>query len=154
MVLFWIYLHTRVKTKLLSRNYQEFYVWKCEFCEKWDFENVNFVKNESLKMWILSKMIISKCEFFDKLRIFALVWHCRIWRKIRPIFWLNPTVCNGPNPTFTVCFLFSFVSFFSPNECAKLRIHNDYYAKRNSSNSGTFRIPFQFWKEVSKFPMS
>ena len=23
---------------------------KCEFCEKWDFENVNFVKNEILEM--------------------------------------------------------------------------------------------------------
>ena len=28
---------------------------KREFCEKWDFENVNFVKSEILKMWILSK---------------------------------------------------------------------------------------------------
>ena len=30
-------------------------IWcsKCEFCEKWDFQNVNFVKNEILKMWIL-----------------------------------------------------------------------------------------------------
>ena len=25
---------------------------KCEFCEKWDFKNVNSVKNEILKMWI------------------------------------------------------------------------------------------------------
>ena len=25
---------------------------KCEFCEKWDFEIVNCVKNEILKMWI------------------------------------------------------------------------------------------------------
>ena len=68
---------------------------KCEFCEKWGFENmnfvkneisemwilskrgienVNFVKNEILKMWILSKMIFSKCEFLDTLRIFAPVW--------------------------------------------------------------------------------
>ena len=35
---------------------------KCEFCEK-DFENVNFVKNEILKMWILSKMKIQNYEF-------------------------------------------------------------------------------------------
>ena len=31
-------------------------LWKCEFCKKWDFENVNFVKNYTLKMWILSKI--------------------------------------------------------------------------------------------------
>ena len=28
---------------------------KCEFIEKWHFENVNFVKNETLKLWILWK---------------------------------------------------------------------------------------------------
>ena len=28
---------------------------KCELCQKWDFQNVNFVKNE-----------ISKCEFWEK----------------------------------------------------------------------------------------
>ena len=48
--------------------------WKCEFCEKWDFEIVNLVKNVILKMcilsknvilkmWILSKMGFWKCEF-------------------------------------------------------------------------------------------
>ena len=26
---------------------------KCEFCEKWNLEIVNFVKNETLKLWIL-----------------------------------------------------------------------------------------------------
>ena len=56
----------------------------CEFCQKWDFENVNFVKNDALKMWILTKMGFWNCEFcekwdvqkvifFDKLRIFASV---------------------------------------------------------------------------------
>ena len=47
--------------------------WKCEFYEKWDFENLNFVKNEILKMWILRKVRFSKCEFLDELRIFAPV---------------------------------------------------------------------------------
>ena len=32
---------------------------KCEFCPKWDFHNVNFVKNENLKMWITGKMRFS-----------------------------------------------------------------------------------------------
>ena len=57
-------------------------LWNCEFCGKWNFENVNFVenkilkmwifgKNETLKLWILWKVRFSKCEFLDKLRIFA-----------------------------------------------------------------------------------
>ena len=80
-------VHTGAKNNFLSRNYPEYDVWKmwilwkiglwkCEFCEKWDFENVNlvkneilkilnFVKNEILKMWILWKMRRSKCEFSD-----------------------------------------------------------------------------------------
>ena len=40
---------------------------KCEFWQKWDFENVNFVKNEILETWILSKMGFSKCESRQKL---------------------------------------------------------------------------------------
>ena len=47
--------------------------WKCEFCEKWDFDNVNFVKSEILKMWIWWKVTFSKCEFLDELRIFVPV---------------------------------------------------------------------------------
>ena len=39
---------------------------KCEFCEKWEFEIVNFVKNEVLKMWILWKMRFWKCDFCEK----------------------------------------------------------------------------------------
>ena len=39
---------------------------KCEFCQKWDFEIVNFVKNVILKMWILRKMRFWKCEFCKK----------------------------------------------------------------------------------------
>ena len=41
-------------------------LWKCEFCENWDFGNVNFVKIEILEMWILSKMRHRKCEFRGK----------------------------------------------------------------------------------------
>ena len=44
------FTHTGEKTTYLSRNYQEFDVETCEFCEKIDSENVNFVKNETLKM--------------------------------------------------------------------------------------------------------
>ena len=59
----WLKIHTGAKTNILSRNYQEFDVWKCEFCEKmklwkcefcenWDFKNVNFVKSHIFKLWI------------------------------------------------------------------------------------------------------
>ena len=34
---------------------------KCEFCEKWDFENLNFVKDDVLKMWIFWNMIFWRC---------------------------------------------------------------------------------------------
>ena len=32
----------------------------------WDFENMNFVENRTLKMWILWKMRFQKCEFCEK----------------------------------------------------------------------------------------
>ena len=38
----------------------------CEFCQKCDFQNVNFVKNVIFKMWILTKMRLWKCEFCQK----------------------------------------------------------------------------------------
>ena len=41
---------------------------KCDFCEKWDFEIMNFVKHEILKIWILWKNF---SKFLYKLRIFA-----------------------------------------------------------------------------------
>ena len=40
-------------------------LWNSEFCEKWNFKNVNFVKNDILKLWILSKMRLWKCEFCE-----------------------------------------------------------------------------------------
>ena len=57
-------------------------LWKlrfqnCEFCEKWDFRYVNFVKNEISEMWILEKFGFSMCEFLDKMWIFAPVWNDR-----------------------------------------------------------------------------
>ena len=61
-----------------STFYPDFMFEKCEFCGKRgpksvsfvkceNFEIVNFVKNEFLKMWILSKMnLFKKCEFCQK----------------------------------------------------------------------------------------
>ena len=40
---------------------------KYELCEKWDFENVNFMQNETFKMWILSKNEIFKVRIFGYL---------------------------------------------------------------------------------------
>ena len=48
-----------------------------EFCEKWEFEIVNFLKYVTLKMWILSKMRLWKCEF------------CKIWYLQNVTFWMN-----------------------------------------------------------------
>ena len=45
---------------------QKIRLWKCEFWQKWEFDNVNFVKNDIFKMWISSKLVISKCEFCQK----------------------------------------------------------------------------------------
>ena len=39
---------------------------KWEFCGKWDFRDVNFVKNEVSEMWTLWKMRFQECEFCDK----------------------------------------------------------------------------------------
>ena len=50
------------------------WLWKCEFCEKWDFENVNFVKSEIFTMWTLWKVRFSQCDFLKKWGFFAPVW--------------------------------------------------------------------------------
>ena len=39
--------------------------WKCEFCHKSNFQNVNFVKNDILKIWILRSVRFWKCEFCE-----------------------------------------------------------------------------------------
>ena len=52
-------------------------LWKCEFCEKCYFQNVNFVKIETLNMWILLKMWFSECEF------------CKNWNFQNVNFWMN-----------------------------------------------------------------
>ena len=66
--------HTGAKT----RYSVEFDAWKMWILQKkkgvpkmW-----LFVKNEILKMWILSKMRFWKCEFLDYLRNFALLCFC------------------------------------------------------------------------------
>ena len=51
--------------------------WNCEFCEIWDFENVNCVKNETLKLWILSKIRFWNCGF------------CKKWQFQNVNFWIN-----------------------------------------------------------------
>ena len=65
---------------------------KYEMCEKWDFQIVNFVKNdisklwilwkkEFLKLWILWKIRFLNCEFCEKNKILKL-WifsEMRVW---------------------------------------------------------------------------
>ena len=57
----------------------------CEFCENWDFQNVNFVKIEISKMWILWKLGVLKYDFLDQTWIFASVWFC-IWILVLKIY--------------------------------------------------------------------
>ena len=63
-------------------------LWQCEFCEKWDFEyvnffekwdfeKVNFVENENLKLWILWKMRFSNGDFCQKMGF----WKCELGEK-------------------------------------------------------------------------
>ena len=40
-------------------------IWKYDFCENCDFENAILVKNVILKVWILLKMRFRKCEFLE-----------------------------------------------------------------------------------------
>ena len=54
------------KTQLFIQKILGISFEKCECCEKWDFENVNFVNNESLKLWISWKIRFWKCEFCEK----------------------------------------------------------------------------------------
>ena len=62
------------KPTFYPENYQELDVWKCEFCEKWGFKIVNYVKNDIFKNVNFVKSEFSKCDFLDKLRIFAPVY--------------------------------------------------------------------------------
>jgi len=64
---------------------------KCEFCEKLDFEIVNFVTNETLRVWILSKMRFWKCEFCQKM----IFWNVNFW-----INWGFLPQCATPSFTY------------------------------------------------------
>ena len=81
----WIYEKRALKMWILTNlrffktvNLWRMRLWNCEFCQKWDFEIVNFIKkwdyeNENFvkneQFW--------KREFWDKLRIFTLMWISR-----------------------------------------------------------------------------
>ena len=67
---------------------------KCEFCEQWYFGNVNFVKNNILKTWILFKNnTFEKCEFcenwdFQNVIFDSIVDFCpNVKASMRP-FWI------------------------------------------------------------------
>ena len=72
--------------------------WKCYFCEKCDFENVNFANNAILKQcisWIIWFLI---CEFLDKMWILPqcemLSKYCEFWVKTpHDSCWKNSSSC-------------------------------------------------------------
>ena len=74
------YTHWGKKTTFYTEITNNFMFEKCEFCEKWDFQNMNFVKNRTLKMWILWKIRFSKCEF------------CEILDFQNVNFWINKLI--------------------------------------------------------------
>ena len=86
MGVFSIEVHTGTKTSFLSGNYKEFDVW-----------NINFVKNKALEMWILWKIRLSKREFLDRLRIFALVCtRNEVCGRIKRTDWFYNLKSNSP----------------------------------------------------------
>ena len=58
--------------------------WKCEFCQKWDFVNVNSVTNEIFKMWIFG-LIADFCPSVDcrgcLTRLNEVVPHAEKWNE-------------------------------------------------------------------------
>ena len=66
--------------------------WNCEFCEKWDFEKVIFLKNVNFL-----KMRFSKCEFLWKMRL----WNCEFGQK-----WYFQNVFLEKNRIFLQCVWF------------------------------------------------
>ena len=81
--------HTGAKTNFLSRNYQEFDVWK---------------------MWILWKMRLWKCEFYEKGDFQNVnVWtNCVFCPIVITVFWKN-----SPGK-WSRLFLWNFPLFFRP----------------------------------------
>ena len=82
--------------------------WKSEFCEKWDFENVNFVKNGILKMRIFGWIVdFSPSVGKQELDFYFIM---KVWdkRMIDVSFllqaWLfrKPLVNLGPMKTYVV----------------------------------------------------
>ena len=76
-------------------------LWKCEFCEKWDFEIVNFVKNEIFKLRILWKLWFPNCEFLDELRIFAPVWNSNLQIGGKDSSYVSPSALFLLPPTWS-----------------------------------------------------
>ena len=106
--LFWVfflpfqfkYIYTRTAAQrtlrqqptFFPKNSLEFEFVKCEFCENWDFENVNFAKNEilwkkkivcNLKMSILWTLRFSKCDFW---KICGFLPRCALSQRERSEF--------------------------------------------------------------------
>ena len=116
---------TGAKMNFLSRNYQEFEVWKmwilwkmrlqkCEFCEKWDFRKVNFVKTGIFNLWIYGKNVdFCPTEIWrDFLEINLPAW--KLWKAktkaTNPA--IPPTRPKQANPKWIFKANFSTIVFF------------------------------------------
>ena len=108
---------------------------KCELCEKWDFENVNFVKNEILKMWILWKIRFWKCEFWEK-------WDFEIVNFVK-IEILKKWILRKER--FSICEFLDKLRIFAP-VWAKEEEKKDQCALNFPGSKQTWcSVPFQEW---------
>ena len=108
---------------------------KGEFCKKWDFRNVNFVKNEILEMWILQKLRFQKGEFCKKLG-FSI---CELLDKI----WIFAPVCSHLG--FQKCGNYRLFEFSSKLVARFARVgfygtFSRYVCITDSTSSENFRI--------------
>ena len=80
---------------------------ECEFCENWDFRNVNFInfmKNEVSHMWILWKLRFQKCEFCEKIEIseFWILWKFQGFQRLDNFRKHSSVARKYINPEFSV----------------------------------------------------
>ena len=76
---------------------------KCEFCEKWALESVNFVKKWDLKMWILWKMRFWKCDFCEK-------WNFENMNFVKKRDFHIRNLVKNPKNQWYICVYFSDVT--------------------------------------------
>ena len=84
-------------------------LWNCEFCQKWDFENVNFVKSD--KMWNFAPVWINNTECWLNLIVSFFI----------RLFDLPELVSLHRSPSFHLHFSEDTSGYFWPNTGSAVR---------------------------------